>query len=413
MSKPTAQQFQLLFESAPGHYLVLHPDLRIAAVSDTYLQATMTRREEITGRDIFEVFPDNPDDPAATGEKNLRDSLQQVIQFKQSHSMAVQQYDIRRANGEFEQRYWSPVNKPVLDEKGDLLFIIHRVEDVTDFIRKEKDEARQAARIQDMEMEIYKRAQEIQANNQLLQTEVSERKKAEELTRQLNQELESFTYSVSHDLRSPLRIIDGYAEILTADYSSRLDEEGNRNLNIIRANARKMGQLIDDLLQFSRAGRQEVSRQLTNMQVVVQSVLAELELSVKHHALVKTGSLLPAYCDKSLIRQVWINLISNAIKYSQKEPAPLIEISCIKEDAAIIYSVKDNGVGFSMKYAAKLFGVFQRLHKEREFEGTGIGLALVNRIIQKHGGRVWAEASPGNGAVFFFSLPDSDIYKTC
>ena len=217
-----------------------------------------------------------------------------------------------------------------------------------------------------------------------------------------NQELESFSYSVSHDLRAPLRAIDGFARILEEDQAPRLDDDGRRVVGVIRTNARHMGRLIDDLLSFSRAGRTEMSRSRVDMDALVRSVLDELG-SPGPGATV--GSLPPAHGDASLLRQVWFNLLSNAVKYSSRRPDPRIEVSGAATDREAVYSVKDNGVGFDMQYAPKLFGVFQRLHTREEFEGTGVGLALVQRIVARHGGRVAAEGAVGKGANFSFALP--------
>lgn len=903
MQSPNGVNFQWLFESAPGLYLVLLPDLTIVAVSNAYLQATMTKREDVLGRNLFDVFPDNPDDPAATGVSNLRTSLNVVLQNKTAHTMAVQKYDIRRPDGSFEERFWSPLNKPVLDDKNEVMYIIHRVEDVTEFVRLKKQEARQSEltkdlrdRVEKMESEIYIRAQEIQERENQIQTifnaapdavividqngiivkwnpqaeilfgwsaneltgkllsetiippryrdaheaglshflktgegrvlgktieiqainknniefdvslsisptkvngsylfigfvrditerkkseekleasrkmfstifyqspvmntitdavsgkyidvndsfaefcgfpkeeitgktsldlhlvprpghraaiiesikangfardvqievrarnseikwvstsahavningkdcfltamiDITERKQAEEKFRGLlesapdamiiadkqgniilvnrqtellfgykkeeltgkpvellvpqdikdnlkehradyyqqpklssmgaglelyavrkdrtkfpveislspletpegmlvsaairditrrkrneaiiqkqkqdiqdfidsmstlcakvttegrllmvnkpamlatglsmeellktnflegnwwtynaevhsrvcdafkkvcsgiavnydenififgqvlpinfslipilgidgevdyivaegrdisalklteaelqkqtseletaNKELEAFSYSVSHDLRAPLRIIDGYTEIIVSDYGKILDEEGNRLLGIVTANVRRMGRLIDDLLNLSRLGRKELTIHRIDMNQLVDSVIAEqVALKTKQYD-IQIEKLEQADADSNLIRQVWINLISNAIKFSAEKDKPSIKISSRHTGNEIIYSIQDNGVGFNMKYADKLFGVFQRLHKMTEFEGTGVGLALVQRIITRHGGRVWAEAEVDKGATFFFSLPSS------
>jgi len=222
-------------------------------------------------------------------------------------------------------------------------------------------------------------------------------------TQQLNKELEAFTYSVSHDLRAPLRSVDGYSKVLLEDYGANLDEEGQRTIKVIIGNAKKMGQLIDDLLEFSRIGKKEIIKSSLNMQTLIETALKEQERT--GNVEIKLGDLISARGDQSMIYQVWLNLISNAVKYSKKVDRPIIEFQSFKKDDHVVYSITDNGVGFDMQYAHKLFGVFQRLHKAKDFEGTGVGLALVQRIIQKHNGHVWAKAEINKGATFYFSLP--------
>jgi light-regulated signal transduction histidine kinase (bacteriophytochrome) len=220
-----------------------------------------------------------------------------------------------------------------------------------------------------------------------------------------NKELESFSYSVSHDLRAPLRIMDGYSQILQEDYSNSLEKEAKDLLKNIRGNAKRMGVLIDDLLAFSKLGKQEVQKSNVDMQTLVQDVVRELQAATNQNVNIKLNQLLPASVDSSLIRQVWSNLISNAVKYTSKSEKPVIEIGSRFQNNEIIYYVKDNGAGFSMEYVHKLFKVFQRLHRQSEFEGTGIGLAIVYRIISKHHGKVWAEGELNKGATFYFTLP--------
>jgi light-regulated signal transduction histidine kinase (bacteriophytochrome) len=221
--------------------------------------------------------------------------------------------------------------------------------------------------------------------------------------RERTQELESFSYSVSHDLRAPLRAIDGYAQMLEEDYLSKLDAEGQRMLGVVRGNARRMGQLIDDLLAFSRLGRQQPALQRVDMTRLAQEVADELRGA--HPVLIELNPLPPANADPALLRQVWANLISNGIKYSSKKSDARVVVSGRDEPGEVVYSVRDNGAGFDMRYAEKLFGVFQRLHRADEFEGTGVGLAIVKRVVAQHGGRVWAEGRPGEGASFHFSMP--------
>jgi light-regulated signal transduction histidine kinase (bacteriophytochrome) len=236
-------------------------------------------------------------------------------------------------------------------------------------------------------------------------------KKVQQRTSQLesaNKELEAFSYSVSHDLRAPLRAINGYSMILKEDYGQKLDGEANRIIDAIISNANKMGQLIDDLIAFSKIGRKETAHGTVNMKAIAESCMTELllqESKNKYH--VHIHPIPDCGGEENLIKQVWTNLISNAIKYSSNGPKPQIEIDYKEDSSRNIYFIRDNGVGFDMQYAHKLFGVFQRLHSQEEFEGNGIGLALVKRIINKHKGEIWAEASPGEGAIFYFSLPKS------
>jgi PAS domain S-box-containing protein len=244
---------------------------------------------------------------------------------------------------------------------------------------------------------------------QRLQTAETLRRSAEDLA-QTNRELESFTYSVSHDLRAPLRHIDGYARMLEEDGGDRLDGELRRYLGEIGASARRMGRLIDDLLAFSRLGRQPVTRQDVDMASLVVGVLQGIQADQAVVATVSVGPLPVARVDPGLITQVWINLLANALKYSSKLGADAhIEISGESNGVVTKYSVRDNGVGFDMRYIDKLFQVFQRLHLQDEFEGTGVGLAIVQRIISRHGGRVWAEGEVGKGATFTFELPVIEI----
>ncbi len=241
--------------------------------------------------------------------------------------------------------------------------------------------------------------------------DVTARKEAEDRLRDRTLQLEaandalgSFTYSVSHDLRAPLRAIDGYARILVEDHAEKLDGDGRRVLGVICDNARKMGRLIDDLLTFSRLGRQELERTPVDMSALAQAIVDDLRRAEPDRDVTVTiGALAPALGDGNMIRQVLTNLIGNAWKFTGRRADASIEIGC-SNDTAPVYFVKDNGAGFDMAYAAKLFGVFQRLHRVDEFDGTGVGLAIVQRVVQRHGGRVWADGAVDGGATFSFTL---------
>jgi PAS domain S-box-containing protein len=277
---------------------------------------------------------------------------------------------------------------PVLDEHGTPEFLLGVSEDITE--RKLAEQA-----IRELNAALLAKAAQLEATNK---------------------ELESFSYSVSHDLRAPLRAVDGFALILEEDYQGRLDAEGLRYLSVIRQNSRRMGALIDDLLAFSRLGRQPVAHGEVNVDSLVREVVEEVlhteslgeggEAATAPH--IEVEPLPPTHGDRGLLRQVWANLIANAVKYSSKASRPLIQVSGCQVGAENHYSVRDNGVGFDMDYAGQLFRVFQRLHRADEFSGTGVGLAIVHRVVTRHGGRVWAEGKVDHGAVFSFALPRGD-----
>jgi signal transduction histidine kinase len=239
--------------------------------------------------------------------------------------------------------------------------------------------------------------------NQELEQRVVERTSELKLA---NQELESFSYSVSHDLRAPLRAIDGFSRIVLEDYYDKLDDEGRHCLDMLRDNSARMRQLIDDILAFSRMSRQDICTESMDVAALATTVFGELKASVPERDIeLQLGHLPAAKGDRVMLRQVLRNLLANAIKFSAARAKAVIEVSGTVQAAENVYCVRDNGVGFDMRYSDKLFGVFQRLHAQEEFEGTGIGLAIVKRIVLRHGGRVWAESKPGEGAAFYFTLP--------
>lgn len=222
----------------------------------------------------------------------------------------------------------------------------------------------------------------------------------------VNGELEAFSYSVSHDLRAPLRHIMGFIELFNKKYAQSLDAQGLHYFDVIHSSAQNMSRLIDELLQFSRNGRAEMMREATDMNELVAEVRESAESSLKGRQIQWNVSRLePARCDRAMLRLVWHNLIDNAVKFTGKTAEPEIAICNYPENGETVYCIQDNGAGFDMRYAQKLFGVFQRMHAKDEFDGTGIGLANVKRIVSRHGGRIWAEASPGRGASFYFTIP--------
>ena len=239
----------------------------------------------------------------------------------------------------------------------------------------------------------------------VLVTDITQRKKTEEQLKELNKELDSFTYSVSHDLRAPLRIINGYSELIRNENNDSLSEDAKRMLGNIMINAKLMGNLIDDLLNFSHMGRRALITHLTDMNSIVHQIMeVQLKNSTSSKYNITINDLPKCVCDSSLVKQVWENLISNAIKYSANCLNPQIEIGAYNKNDDPVYYIKDNGVGFDMNYYDKLFGVFQRLHNDSEFAGSGVGLALTQRIILKQGGKIWAESIVNTGTTFYFNI---------
>jgi PAS domain S-box-containing protein len=256
-----------------------------------------------------------------------------------------------------------------------------------------------------------------------INSDISERKLAEEQVQQLNasleqrvnertiqleavnKELEAFSYSVSHDLRAPLRAVDGFSQAVLEDYGPQMPEDGRRMLHTLRQSAQRMGALIDDLLRFSQLGRKPLQTEVVDTSRLVRGVIEDLSADHEHrHVAINVGDLPECQSDPALLHQVWVNLVSNALKYTSKREQAVVEIGCVRKNGSNVYFIRDNGTGFDMRYADKLFGVFQRLHRIEEYEGTGVGLAIVHQVVKRHGGRVWAEAAVDRGATFYFTL---------
>jgi signal transduction histidine kinase len=245
---------------------------------------------------------------------------------------------------------------------------------------------------------IHRRERELEQSNETIEAKNVQLETA-------NKELDAFNYSVSHDIRTPLRSIDGFSRMLEMKYNSQLDEEGRELVSLIRQNTSRMRELTEDLLSFSKAGKKEIALARIDMRELLNEVLEELEDEIKRSQThVEIGQISDAIGDVVLIKQVWLNLISNAVKYSARNENPEIKIGSEKQGDMMVYCVRDNGVGFDMRYANKLFKAFQRLHSQTEYSGTGVGLAIVQNIITRHGGQVWAEGKPKEGATFYFSL---------
>jgi PAS domain S-box-containing protein len=300
----------------------------------------------------------------------------------------------KRKNG--KEIFMSLTISPILDADGRIIAASTIGRNIT---RRKKAEENLVKLNQNLEQRVKERTAEIFLSSQRLQT-------SNQLLQSANQELEAFSYSVSHDLRAPLRHISGYVDLLNKRFHDFLPEKGKHYLDSIADSAHQMGTLIDDLLQFSRTGRQEMKLVDFDINIILNEALDQIKPDDSPDIQWVIPKLPNVFGDPSLIRLVWINLLNNAVKFTRTRKKPVIEIESHLVNEEIVFLVRDNGVGFDMKYAQKLFGVFQRLHSTNEFEGTGIGLATVRRIIFKHQGRTWAEAEPDKGAVFYFTLPN-------
>lgn len=540
--------FGQVFRLSPNPYMLLDRELRYVAANDAYLRVTASRLEDLLGRNIFDLFPHDPANPSNENAQMLRASFERVLSTREPDTLALITYRVplhTETGIVIEERFWSATHTPLLDEKGEVSFILQHTVDVTELQRlKQAVQVAEAERAHTTELlgaGVLQRAQQVQATNRTLDAErrhllrlfeqapgfmaflrgnqhvfelanrsyygvvghreligkpvrqalpelagqgffelldkvftsgepfvgrgvvvalqrqsgapldersvdfvyqpifgvdgavtgifvqghdMTERRKAEEEVKRLNQtlerrvqartaelveankELESFSYSVSHDLRAPLRHITGFAQLLERRIGTTLDATSREYMKTISDAAKQGGKMVDDLLNFSRMGRAELKKSQVSLDELVAQVRRELAPEAEGRAVTwKVAALPQVQGDPALLRLVFKNLLSNALKYTRPKPEPIIEVDSREEEGDIHVWVKDNGVGFEMEYVDKLFGVFQRLHTADQFEGTGIGLANVRRIVARHGGRTWAEGKTGEGATFHFTLP--------
>lgn len=368
--RESEERFRAMADAAPVLIWTSRPDGEFDYINRAWLEFTGRRVEQQLGLGWTELLhPEN-------AEKVLqvyRESLQMKMPF-------VMEFRLRRSDGQF--RWVLNHGVPRYSPDGTFQGYIGSCLDITE--RRE------------MQAELEERVQ-------IRTAELAE----------TNRELESFTYSVSHDLRSPLRHINAYAQILEEDFGTRIPAEAVKYIQRIRDGARNMGVLVDDLLNLARVGRQELARQAVDLNPIVRSLVVDLTADHPERKIEwRIGPLRAGECDPGLIKQVFTNLLSNAVKYTRPRPLAVIEVGEMEQNGQRVIFVKDNGVGFNQKYAAKLFGVFQRLHRAEEFEGTGVGLAIVERIIRKHGGKIWAEAELDKGAAFYFTLETAQMPKS-
>jgi len=403
----TLPHFQALFESAPDIYLVLSPDLRIVAANDARLRATNTTRDQIIGKPLFDIFPDNPDDPAASGVRNLKASLSRVLQTRAPDAMAVQKYDIPRPaseGGGFEERYWSPLNTPVLNRNGEIDFIIHRVEDVTEFIRLKQQGVEQSrlteelkTRAEQMESEIYQRAQQLQQTNERLRE--AERLKSE------------FFANVSHELRTPLSLILAPTESLLSGKHGALSPSQSGVLHTVHNNAIRLLQMVTGLLDFAKAeaGRMKARPEPVDVVALTRSITHDFEPAMQGKRIgfsLDTGqSSSTILLDHYLFERIFFNLLANAVKFTDPGGKVSVRLELLNEHLRL--PVADTGIGIAQEDIDVIFQKFRQVEgsSTRRFEGTGLGLAMVKEFSELMGGTVTVTSEPGKGSAFIVEFP--------
>ncbi|WP_276256831.1 PAS domain-containing sensor histidine kinase [Halomontanus rarus] len=528
-TEATEATFRRLFENVPGNYLIVQPeDYEIVAVSDAYLDATMTERAEIMGKTLFEIFPNNPDDPAE-GVGNLRESLERVAETGEADTMSVTHYPIpdrESHSDEFEERWWNPINSPVFDTTGELDYIVHSVEDITPIVQELQADGEQEL-LQDPETtdsqlasDIVLRGQELlqqakrEAYEQLRESEerfralvtttsdvvfsmnadwsemhsfegsdfladvdeqgpswveqyvpsedqprvqdaideairtkssfevehrvvredstvawivsratplvdengeitrwlgaandVTERVERERNLEESNKRLEQFAYAASHDLQEPLRMVTTYLQLIERRYTDELDEDGEEFIEFTIDGADRMRDMIEGLLEYSQVETRGDPFEPIDLDTVLADVCQDFQMRIEKSDTEVTAESLPRVeGDPGQLRQVFQNLLSNAIEYSGDDP-PQVDISAVRNSSEVIVSVTDEGIGIDPDVREHIFEIFQSLHAQDEHSGTGIGLALCKRIIERHGGDIWVESELGEGATFSFTLP--------
>jgi len=406
-----------LFESLPGLFMILTPDLKVISVSDAFLEATMTRREDLLGRGIFEIFPDNPGDPGATGVSKWRESIDRVRQTAAPDTMAIQKYDIRRPDGVFEERYWSPMNSPVLGPDSRIEYFIHRVVDVTEFVRRKSKPGsipvEPLTQMEQMEAEIFHNSAQLEIANRKLLDANAQLLQAKANSEASNQAKSVFLSTMSHEIRTPMNAILGYAQLMLRDPS--LGTDAKANLKIIGRSGEHLMTLINDVLDMSRieAGRSELNPVTFNFSALLNDLAALFRLraetkGLRFEMLVDGESAPYIVADEGRIRQALINLLGNAIKFTRSGHV-ILGVTLHQRNANGLWlsvRVEDTGAGITSEEQKGLFAPFSQASRGREIQkGTGLGLAITRSYARLMGGDVTVSSSPGEGSIFYFEIP--------
>jgi len=413
--------FCTLFEGAPDCYLVLDRNLNIVAVTDAYAGATMTKRSEILGKGMFEIFPDNPDDPAAEGVRNLHASLLQVLKTNTADAMPVQKYDIRKPESEgggFDARYWSPVNTPISDQNGNIQYIIHKVQDVTEFVRLKQQGVEQSRlnetlreRAVRMEAEIFSRANEVATSSAKLKAANEELEQLYANTLELDQLKSQFFANVSHELRTPLTLIMAPLEqLIRLPIGTSISETIHKQLEMMLRNARILYRHVSDLLDAAKleAGRMPVAHSRFNLAKLVRTTAAQFDSLASDRSLsftVETPDILDIEADAEKTQRILINLLSNAFKFTPGGGFVTLRLNTNNKSAFI--EVADSGSGVPEDMRQVVFERFRQLEgsAQRRFGGTGLGLAIVKEFAELHEGSVRIDDASQGGALFIVTLP--------
>jgi signal transduction histidine kinase len=402
MPNALSPDFRVLFQQCSGSYVVLDPHFFILAATDNYVRLTMTQRENIVGQHFFDAFPDSPDDPSAVGVRNLRSSLERTLRDRVPDTMAVQRFNIRGPNDQAEERYCRVVNTPILDAQNRVKYI------VSEFILRGgsgRVADSLAARV-GLETEILLRSQELETINEQLKLA------NEELalrTTQLNdalQTMETFTYSIAHDLRGPLRAMLAFSALVVEESSGSLEDRTKDYLSRINEAARRMDRLVGDLLVYGRLSHVEATSVPISLDQALTNVLEDLRAEIHTRSgQIEIRRPLPIIMGSPvLLNHVLINLLDNALKFMPADRHPCITVHSSRTEGGVRLFITDNGIGIPREYHTKIFDLFTRLHKPSEYSGTGIGLALVKRAMDRMLGKVGVESTHGQGSCFWLEF---------
>ncbi len=390
--------FRVLFETTPGLYLALSPDLTIIAVNNAYASATMTKRHEIVGRYLFEVFPDNPADLAADGVSNLHASLNSVLKNKTAHTMAVQKYDIRRPDGTFEERFWSPLNTPVLNAKNEVIYIIHRVEDVTDYIRLQKEHTEKDKMALELEKKVRERT--IELTNSL------------QRERAMNEMKSRFVSMASHEFRTPLATILSSLALLEHYKDPGQEENKLKHINRINSSVKNLTAILNDFLSLSQLekGGVEAEKEEIHLPAFLRTVVEEMEGMVnqkKQKIVYKHSGEDTIENSKKILRNVLLNLLSNASKYSTEGKE--IFLTSNVNNGSVSITVKDSGMGIPEDEQKNLFTEFFRARNVENIQGTGLGLNIVKKYLELLNGTIHFTSKLNKGTTFIITFPRHSI----